>query len=86
MKLLKLPKGWQWSYVFPSFEEWNGKMSKPCACAVRSHMKLNKEGIEIFDEVFERAETEKEAMKKAIGYIKTHKRFKSRPIRFPEEE
>lgn len=82
MDKTKLPKGWQWSYVFPSFKEHDGKMTKPCACAISSLFKTNKEGTEIFNEVFMRAETEKEAMQKVIDYIKTHKRFKSRAIYF----
>jgi hypothetical protein len=95
----RLPEGWRWSYVLPAITEKGGKVTKPSACAVRYRGKTKKGvryeysmdpkgtpitvDLGLFNEVFARGETEKEAMRKVVKYIKTHKNFKRRWIHFP---
>lgn len=55
------------------------------------HAGLAKEGtpvevdLGLYSEVFARGETENDAMRKVVDYIKTHKRFKRRWIHFPSD-
>jgi hypothetical protein len=89
MKKRKLPKGWQWSYVFPPMEGF-AYPDKWTACAVRLASDKVKvlpygEAREYF-EVFETGNSHEEVVNKVIERIKSKVPYKKRFICFPDYE